>query len=60
MSRWVRIFLDHSNNINKPFIQETLVNILQNNPVSIKSMINAEIIDGLIKNFFIEAEQSSG
>lgn len=47
-SRWVDLFLEHSNNINKPFIQECLVNILQNNPNSIKAMINEKIINELI------------
>lgn len=44
-SRWIKLFLQQSNNINKPFIQECLVNILQNNPVSIRAMITKEIID---------------
>ena len=47
-SRWVDLFLEHSNNINRPFIQECLVNILQNNPVSIKAMISETIINDLI------------
>jgi hypothetical protein len=41
-----------SNTINKPFIQESLVNILQNNSVSIKAMIKPPIIEELINYFY--------
>ena len=51
-SRWIELFLEHSNKINKVFIQETLVTILENNPVSIKAMIKPETIDKLIDSFF--------
>lgn len=47
-----------SNNINKPFIQECLVNILQNNPVSIRAMITDSIIEELINYFFTEAAEN--
>jgi hypothetical protein len=56
-SRWIKLFLQQSNNINKSFIQECLVNILQNNPVSIRAMITEKIIDELINYFFEEAAQ---
>lgn len=56
-SRWIKLFLQQSNHINKPFIQECLVNILQNNPVSIRAMITEAIIDELINYFFAEAAE---
>ena len=56
ISRWVDLFLEHSNNINKSFIQECLVGILQNNPVSIEATIGKENIQMLIKCFFEEAK----
>lgn len=56
-SRWIKLFLQQSNTINRPFIQECLVNILQNNPVSIRAMITEPIIDELIGFFFDEAAQ---
>ena len=59
LSRWVDIFLEHSNNINRPYIQECLVGILQNNPVSIEATINEEKIIKLINSFFTEARKSS-
>ena len=49
------MFLQQSNNINRFFIQECLVNILQNNPVSIRAMITEATIDDLINRFFEEA-----
>ena len=58
-SRWIKLFLQQSNNINKPFIQECLVIILQNNPVSIRAMITEKTIDELINYFFEEAAQPS-
>ena len=57
LSRWVDIFLEHSNNINKSYIQECLVCILQNNPLSIEATINKDKITKLIKSFFIEAKR---
>lgn len=35
ISRYIDLFLLHSNNINRSYIQECLVGILKNNPVSI-------------------------
>ena len=59
LSRWVDIFLEHSNNINRSYIQECLVGILNNNPVSIEATINEEKIMKLINSFFIEGRKSS-
>ena len=59
ISRWVDLFLEHSNNINQPFIQECLVCILQNNPVSIEATIDQEKIKMLIRCFFDEAKSLS-
>ncbi len=56
ISRWVDLFLKHSNNINQPYIQECLVGILQNNPESIEATINKQKINELIQSFFKEAE----
>ena len=47
-----------SNTINKPFIQESLVNILQNNSVSIKAMIKPPIIEELINYFYAQAAEN--
>ncbi len=55
LSRWVDLFLSHSKKINKSFIQETLVCILQNNPVSIQHTIDEQKILELIESFFAEA-----
>ena len=52
ISRYVDLFLLHSNSINKSYIQECLVGILQNNPVSIEATINQEKINEQIKSFF--------
>lgn len=57
-SRWVDLFIEHSNRINKTFIQECLVAILKNNPVSIKWMINADTINSQIASFFQEATEA--
>ena len=51
-SRWVDLFIEHTNRINKTFIQECLVAILKNNPVSIKWMIKPETIDCQMRSFF--------
>ena len=59
ISRWVDLFLEHSNSINRNFIQECLVGILENNPVSIEATINNEKIKMLIKCFFEEAKSLS-
>ena len=57
LSRWVDLFLEHSKNINREYIQECLVGILQNNPQAIEATINeAKIID-LIQRFYIEADR---
>lgn len=39
LSRWVDLFLEHSKNINREYIQECLVGILQNNPQAIEATI---------------------
>lgn len=39
LSRWVELFLNHSKNINREYIQECLVGILQNNPKAIEATI---------------------
>lgn len=57
MSRWVDLFLLHCNHINKPYIQNCLVSILHNNPVSILATIDDHKILTLIKCFFEEAAQ---
>jgi hypothetical protein len=54
LSRWVDVFLEHGNNINKPYIQECLVGILQNNPKCIEATINEQKILKLIDSFFSE------
>jgi hypothetical protein len=59
ISRWVDLFLEHSNNINQSYIQECLVGILQNNPKSILATIDEKKIDKLISSFFKQAEQVS-
>ena len=59
ISRWVDLFLEHSNNINRPYIQECLVGILQNNPNSIEATINREKIKEQIKSFFNEAKHQA-
>jgi len=56
LSRWVDLFLSHSKKINRSFIQETLVCILENNPVSIEQTIDDLKIEELIESFFIEAK----
>jgi hypothetical protein len=50
------LFLLHSKKINRSFIQETLVCILENNPVSIEQTIDDQKIEELIESFFIEAK----
>lgn len=50
------LFLSHSKRINRSFIQETLVCILENNPVSIEQTIDEQKIEELIESFFIEAK----
>jgi len=55
----VDLFLEHSNNINRSYIQECLVCILQNNPVSIEATINEKKIDELIQSFFTEAKREN-
>lgn len=59
ISRWVDLFLEHSNKINRSFIQECLVGILQNNPVSIEATITKDKINMIIKCFFEEAKALS-
>lgn len=59
ISRWVDLFLEHSNNINRSYIQECLVGILQNNPVSIEATINEDKIVTLINSFFNEAKKQA-
>lgn len=49
------LFLKHSKNINREYIQECLVGILQNNPDSIELTINKDKIITLIESFFKEA-----
>ena len=52
LSRWVDLFLEHSKNINREYIQECLVGILQNNPKAIEATINPDKIKDLIKRFY--------
>lgn len=59
LSRWVDLFLEHSNNINRSYIQECLVCILQNNPLSIEATINKDKINELISSFFSEAKRET-
>lgn len=59
ISRWVDLFLEHSNHINRSYIQECLVGILQNNPVSIEATINEQKIEQLIESFFSEAKKQT-
>ena len=60
MSRWVNLFLKHSNQINQNYIQDCLVGILQNNPKSIELTINEEIIVSLIEACFAEIRRIKG
>ena len=55
LSRWVDLFLEHSKNINREYIQECLVGILQNNPLAIEATINEGKIIDLIRRFYEEA-----
>lgn len=57
LSRWIDLFLEHSNGANKNYIQECLVGILQNNPKSIELTITEEKIVGLIETFLAEARE---
>jgi hypothetical protein len=59
-SRWLEYFIDYSNKINKPFIQECLLAILKNNPKSIEYMINKETIGSQMASFFQEASENKG
>lgn len=45
------MLLQHSNNVNKSFIQECIVGILQNNSDAIMATINEDKIKNLINNF---------
>ena len=60
LSRWVDLFLKHSKNINREYIQECLVGILQNNPTAIEATITEKEIDDLIKCFYAEAARTRG
>ena len=42
LSRWVDMFLKHSKNINREYIQECLVGILNNNPKAIEATITPQ------------------
>ena len=44
LSRWVDVFLKHSKKINREYIQECLVGILQNNPQAIETTITPQEI----------------
>ncbi len=44
LGKWVDLFLEHSNNINRAYIQECLVAILQNNSLCIEATINEQKI----------------
>lgn len=57
LSRWVDLFLEHSNAINREYIQECLVGILQNNPKAIEATITEKKIDDLIECFKKEAQR---
>ena len=59
MSRWVDLFLEHSKNINREYIQLCLVGILQNNPEAIEATINEEKILSLIHRFYEEASNKN-
>ena len=54
-SKWVDLFIDHTNRINKTFIEECLLAILKNNPKSIQWMIKPETISNQLTSFFEEA-----
>ena len=56
LSRWVDVFLKHSKTINREYIQECLVGILQNNPKAIETTITPQEIEDLIKCFYLEAQ----
>jgi pseudouridine-5'-phosphate glycosidase len=58
ISRWIDLFLEHSNNVNKSYIQECLVGILHSNPVAIQATIDETKIKSLIYNFFKEAKEN--
>jgi hypothetical protein len=59
LSRWVDLFLEHSKNINREYIQDCLVGILQNNPLAIEATINESKIIDLIRRFYEEASNKN-
>ena len=59
-SRWLELYIEYSNRINRSFIQECLLAILKNNPKSIEYMISRETINSQISSFFQEASSTTG
>ena len=59
MSRWVQPVMEHSNAINRNYIQMCILGMLQNNPLSIRLTIQENTIINLIHRFFEEANRLS-